>query len=968
MGDVDAMPKGTQPIPTSARGHPMPRRASPEQSVTLRHHRLARDASMRPEPTSQPDHLTSPRRDSSNESHATGQSDPKNWFDRSNRNAPAAFDQNSMDIDPPFYQKQSDSSNEEMNLVRMSAYQSPPSAYQSTLRPPLPAHSSSADDFRSVIDDLTVENKRLKEELKRYKQFGPDPLRKDKLFEIKFHGLPHKKKRELEATLRDFASSLEGSTTSSQQRKKSSKGLSRLQGSSLDSKQASSSSSHSRPVDSAYASMSTGPSSISYHASMSSFGRPSLGRPRSSADQKVETYLREIPQGLMPRHVALTDKDKKKVVVRRLEHLFTGKFGGKSKRLQPATPPLDPQSVFYGAVPTPSLSTSAPVLALPQDDPREAQIQLNDSNDRSNSREEPSASNYNGENDHGENPMACGSASNEHGDSGSSPHNADMLEQRATRPLDLDPDRAQIPSENMDYIRHLGAMAPEYLPESKYQSQDVSMDADGWIHLNLLCSLAQLHTLNVTPDYIRSAVSERSAKFQLSRDGRKIRWRGGTHGTKFSSDSSGDSSERSPDAAVTQGSNDDGQRKRQKVSAQVSPASTKLQASASPQGFHYKPMFVHHQSSSLATSMEDDTESQASYPKIENSNMNSRSTDFVSGSVSSPRKKRRRDGAVIYYTGAPFCLDLSGDPGNDSPTAQMASSGQAQESSQNLQEKPELARTTSGSELPFRPLVDGPEQLDQGEGGNPEYVTEEPDSLDTESFGFRWCEQPEKTELKPLQAALDPCGLGGVTPEDHFAILVVTRHPILSSHWLRQGHGRIQADAIESRFAGLTTNSPHLPSYKVHKSSRRVHYQVLQQRYKELKPLPLPPPGVFYPPFTETTDSEDDSGFEEDYEEDEAVSNVTTSDSDEASQWANPHQSDVVRMAEESDQDDDLFNNNNNNFTSGPRVSFVPAPRASRNSSRRPSWEFSKGVGVQPDSSAATAGDASGYSSGREED
>lgn len=97
MADVKTKSQGTQPPPTSARGHPMPRRASPEQSVTLRHHRLARDASMRPEPASNGDTATSPRRNSSGESQITGQSDPKNWFDRSNRNPPAVFDQGSMD-------------------------------------------------------------------------------------------------------------------------------------------------------------------------------------------------------------------------------------------------------------------------------------------------------------------------------------------------------------------------------------------------------------------------------------------------------------------------------------------------------------------------------------------------------------------------------------------------------------------------------------------------------------------------------------------------------------------------------------------------------------------------------------------------------------------------------------------------------------------------------------------------------
>lgn len=838
------------------------------------------------------------------------------------------------------------------------------------------AHSSSADDYRSVIDDLTVENKRLKDELKKYKQFGPDPLRKDKLFEIKFHGLPKKKKRELEATLRDFASSLEGSTTSSHQRKKTPKYVNRLQGSSshANSKHASSSSSHSRPLDSAYASMSTGPSSSGQHAS-SSVGRPSLARGRSSTDQKVESYLQDIPEGLFPRQRAMTDKEKKKLVVRRLEHLFTGKLSGRSKaaaknQLVSPTGALEAQVSAGGVLSAPPLLHP---IYQPRDEPsREARIQLHESAKKPNSREELSASNSNGDGETGENRTGSGSGSNEHSGQDNSPQNADLPEQRATRPLDLDPDRIQNPSENMQYIRHLGVTAPEYVAKTKFKPQDVSMDAEGWIHLNLLCNLAQLHILNVTPQYIRSAVTERSTKFQLSRDGRKIRWRGGTEGTKFSSDSSGDSSQRSPETEATDEGNDDGQRKRQKTSGQTSATSSKSQTklgltTSASETFHYKPMFVHNQSSSIETSL-DETTSQASFPAVENSNLNSRSTGFVSGSGSSPRKKRRRDGAIIYYTGAPFCLDLSGDSGDNSPTTYMTSSGLEQESLvQSEATQPCLARTESGSNLDRRPLVDGPGELDFDTEEEPEYVTDDTDMSDAEDYGFCWCDDPEKPRLRPLEAYLEPCGLGGVTPDDHFAILVLTRHPI---HATRRGRPtRLSSEdltgALVNRIAGLSTDSPCTPSRNAC-DSPMVQFQVLQQRYKGLKPLPLPPPAIFYPPFTETTES-DDSGFEDDYADEDDDSDVIVDDSDEAiSQRANPHQSDNDFARDGnlgSDEGDDDFDMSN----MPPKVSFAPMRGLSRASSHRRSASLSRALDRQPDSSGATVGEASGYSSGRED-
>jgi hypothetical protein len=157
----DKTTTGGPPQPVSPTGHPLPRRVSPDKSITLHHHKLARDASLRAiseeAPTKQSTELSSPRRNSSGDSHETTQSDPKQWFDRNNENATATFDNTLMEIDPPFYQKESASSNGER------AY-----TFERHQPPRLnPAQSSSADDYRSVIDDLTVEIQKLKEELKR---------------------------------------------------------------------------------------------------------------------------------------------------------------------------------------------------------------------------------------------------------------------------------------------------------------------------------------------------------------------------------------------------------------------------------------------------------------------------------------------------------------------------------------------------------------------------------------------------------------------------------------------------------------------------------------------------------------------------------------------------------------------------------------------------------------------------------
>lgn len=854
-------------------------------------------------------------------------------------------------VDPPFYQKHSDSSNEDLNNPgREIAYPYAPSALEPR-RTHTMARSSSAEDFRSVIDDLTIENKRLKESLKKYKQFGRDLLREDKLFELKIHGLPRKKKRELEATLRDFAASLEGSpaASSTQRANKSyTKHADRLKGSASNSKHASTSSSTSRPVDSAYASLSTGPSSIGLtNASSGSFNMPWLAHTRSATDRKVESYLQDIPEGLFPRPVTLTEKDKKKLVVRRLEQLFTGKTLQRRDMSRDQSMALETQ-------------TGGGMLSVPpqtNEPSREARIQSPRLGKKKDTREDMSMSQSNGDDTQGDRT----GDSSEHVGNNESPSTAEPPEQRATRPRDLDPDRAQVPSENMQYIRHLGVTAPEYLSQTRYRPQDVSIDAEGWIHLNLLCSLAQLHIFNVTPDYIRSAVSERSAKFQLSRDGRKIRWRGGMEGTKFSSDSSG-GSQRSPETDTTDASNEGGQRKRQRTIAGGSVSSGRTQTKMRPQnsmasdGFHYKPLFTRNHSSSADTSV-DDTASE--YGALDNSNY---SPAFISGSGSPARRKRRHDGAIIYYTGAPFFTDLSGDPGDVSPTTYMTSSGQDYEFAPIEEERPGFPRTLSGSSLSFRPLFDGPEQMGL-DNEEPELITGETAvSEDDDGLGFTWSDNPEKLQLKPLEAHLEPCGLGGVTPDDHFAVVVVTRHPMNCPPRGRPGTDGLTSDetttSVASRIAASTTTSPHMPVQSLDRPGN-IHVQTIAKRYKALKPLPLPPPAMFYPPFTDTTESE---GSELDDDQSDDDSQVILDDSASVSPLGNLHLPNDVFVGmgvldSGEDEDTDV------SARISPQRPFAQEVRKMSPSGIQPEGSFGKGASLHPGSSGATAGEASGYSS-----
>ena len=105
MSDNIVQSQGTQPPPQhviqlSDKNHHLPRRTTAANSITLRNHRLSRDASLRMGTASaQACHtnaMSSPRRNSSGESYGTSRSDPKRWFDQSNRNPTATYDNATM--------------------------------------------------------------------------------------------------------------------------------------------------------------------------------------------------------------------------------------------------------------------------------------------------------------------------------------------------------------------------------------------------------------------------------------------------------------------------------------------------------------------------------------------------------------------------------------------------------------------------------------------------------------------------------------------------------------------------------------------------------------------------------------------------------------------------------------------------------------------------------------------------------
>ena len=444
-----------------------------------------------------------------------------------------------------------------------------------------------------------------------------------------------------------------------------------------------------------------------------------------------------------------------------------------------------------------------------------------------------------------------------------SPPHTHLTEQRSTRPDELDPDRIQVPFENRDYIKHLRLALPELFSGANDPIQPSHSDTEGWVYLNLLCNLAQLHLLNVTPTFVRWAVSDISTKFQLSPDGRKIRWRGATEGARSARESLGNSSQRSaePGDNVSSKKASESHQKRQQTGQStgygrqpVADSSKNLskfgaQLSASSESFHYKPSFVH-QHSFTGTSFPGET--LTSFGPTEHRSLGE-SGWGLGGSGTSKRPKRRHDGAIIYYSGAPFCIDLAGDRDDVSSMTYMSSSGETRQETVSMMIQGST-RSTSGSSLAYKPFIARPRafaSVDVDVETDPGLIIHMP-----------WTKERQYTKVRPLE----PSGLGGVLPDDHFIVVVITARSkndtsYTSCSQIQRLNSDQMSDSIINRLASASTSLPvpHTNNFTSLNEQRQVEIIYTSGRIKRLAPVPLPPPAIFFPPFSIGSSSEDDA-------------------------------------------------------------------------------------------------------------
>lgn len=862
--------------------------------------------------------------------------------------------------DPPFYLDQQSSSDIDSACAVPSDQSTEPRCKRTqrvlptrSIRSRMDSRQSTSEEFRSVIDDLTVRNKKLRQKLKKYEELHCSILQEEKLFEVRIHSLPANKKCELEQTLRSFASSLRESPdletldTAPPQ-------TSLVPGPLPLGKTSSSPwTSSSKRVDSAYASISaTGQTMISQSTRNDARSIRNHLRSAELKRQNIKSFLHDVPQEVLPR---ISKKAKRQMVVRRLEELFIGKRAATSGSNQS----LQQQEVSRSA------NSEAGGRRVATKDVREARIL-------------PPGVDFLSDPANDEQTMSQPQDSKQGSDlksRGPTPSGGETPEQRPTNPLDLDLYRAQVPADNIQYIRHLGLASP------MMNSDAASDQLDGWVYLNILTSMAQLHTLNVTTEFVRKSVADLSSIFELSTDGRKIRWKGSTEGTRMSSD--GDSS------AGEYGQS--GSRRRRRVPgteqsdvndvAQLSNCNSSTEFGAGEMNrpvflgqvkngsdLHYQPLIFR------GTRLEDDED----YSICSDDSLSSHDVpDDMTGADSNSRGPRgsrprsnlfrpqRENGPIIFYNKAKFCTDLSGD----------TSGTRIDDISFTRFTDDPIGREM----LNPRMSLDGPEKR-LLHGSNRTGSAKAKSSVSSIMGSYLTMEQPEPSRSDHICKATEPMyleasGLGGVQPRDNLVINVQVQHGKKQrlDHNTRlspsRDHVRRDLPVARHKIVNLRIDNlrySNLPT-SAESTESLVEAKIISSRMTMLSPSTLPDPSYLCLPFSSdnedddeddnNTTSEDDvrqkpslvSSLEQQAADEDARGFNLASSSDEASQ-----ESSFVRTSEGSDDSSiDLL--------AHARV-LDPDTIAARER------EFDSNVGqplaeLPAGSSAATAGGGSGFPS-----
>lgn len=518
--------------------------------------------------------------------------------------------------------------------------------------------SISDDGFREIIDDLTIANKKLKrklrvlqDELRMSSSESSSLAKAGQLFDVKILDLPVTKRKELEAILHQFATSIRNGQLSPDSDDKQRQQQHQFPFPLADESSAVHSNGHRGPAhaDSGYSSLEQSEPASNGRV-QSPCNNPAIsskdcfGSKHGTVGSSTFTPMSDPKLSYRPNQANAV---KMKVVVSRLEALFIGSLssivGAGTLAHQPTS--IDPTDEVEDKVATIDLTST-------EEGNREAQILVN-----------------------GQDivvPLKPSADASDDGDS------SRASSQRPTRLLDLDPKREQDLAANLQYIKHLSLPIRATTGASEADQSD-------WVYLNVLTNMSQIHSINVTQAFVRQAILQYSDQLELSIDGRRVRWRGGSKRTKLSTDDSAspvrDPASESPklsDDLLDQhselkqiGSAYGGHRpsrgrtaKRRRVGPRLAPLV--LQS----RGVDYRPLFLHDHStmkmppiSSPPTSTSNDHTSSDGSSLTTTSIVTFSSCGRPTGLVDAIRGRQPVRGGITFFSGANFCTDIQGvDP------------------------------------------------------------------------------------------------------------------------------------------------------------------------------------------------------------------------------------------------------------------------------------------------------------------
>jgi len=602
---------------------------------------------------------------------------------------------------------------------------------------------------------------------------------------------------------------------------------------------------------------------------------------------------------------------------------------------------------------------------------------------------------------------------NSEGQEGVKEKPATGLDDSPAKSPELDARLPQIPEQNLEYLHNLTSTSPTDEP------LNIGGHWDGWVYLNLVINLAQLHTINVTVPFVKKAIATMSVKLELSLDGRMVRWKGGMEGSNLASEIDTKSESNSPSSSSPMDASSEGSRGRKrsdgpysqtdvssiagvpidiKMAHSMETSTTRLstlsrsndsgpRSSPSSQhsnGFHYKPLFAQ------SKSFEDDSSEPSETGYSSSSGMKSSSTpDGASGDYSGggsrTRGRKPTVGPIIYYENGKFCTDLSAQEviqRNESTTPEYPYERMTNEvvgapGTENTDTIDQNSRPLLRTPAPLETLVEG--QSLGGRAGGSADEDEDNDSYTTLEFSPRL--DSTLPDDPPLPVELEASGIGGVQPEDNFAINVQVKHYLRNaqtlnsrklksklrgiSHRIPQssidvflrdeaGMGALPATRPRSRSSSTSPSPPHSSSSD---GREPLTHELVSARFIRLPPSSLPPASYFYfTPSSEESRSDSDSGL---------------NSSSQSDSYAESQLNDVL-----TDDGQDILTNKHSYGSRATTSRRTAAEYMGEGSSTVSSSRMSESVTssnlvvrvvpVPPDSSAATAG--SGCESMEEDD